>query len=60
MGYSGRVPSPTYTLLEHYRVGDLDVVHMDLYRLQGGEELENLGVRDWLRSAQTLAAGRMA
>ncbi len=50
MGYPGRVPSPTYTLLEHYRVGDLDVVHMDLYRLQGGGELENLGVRDWLQS----------
>jgi tRNA threonylcarbamoyladenosine biosynthesis protein TsaE len=50
MGYRGRVPSPTYTLLEHYRVGDLDIVHMDLYRIQAGEELENLGVRDWLQS----------
>lgn len=49
-GYQGRVPSPTYTLLEHYRTGDLDIVHMDLYRLQAEEELENLGVRDWLES----------
>jgi tRNA threonylcarbamoyladenosine biosynthesis protein TsaE len=48
LGYSGRVPSPTYTLLEHYAVGDLSVVHLDLYRLRGEEELENLGLRDWL------------
>jgi tRNA threonylcarbamoyladenosine biosynthesis protein TsaE len=48
LGHVGRVPSPTYTLLEHYVVGDLAVVHLDLYRLRGDAELENLGVRDWL------------
>ena len=48
LGYEGRVPSPTYTLLEQYACGDLSVVHLDLYRLRGGEELENLGLRDWL------------
>ena len=35
LGYAGRVPSPTYTLLEHYPVGRLTVVHLDLYRLSG-------------------------
>jgi tRNA threonylcarbamoyladenosine biosynthesis protein TsaE len=55
LGYGGRVPSPTYTLLEHYTVPQLDVVHLDLYRLGGtaGDadargELEALGLRDWL------------
>jgi tRNA threonylcarbamoyladenosine biosynthesis protein TsaE len=48
LGYSGRVPSPTYTLLEQYACGDLSVVHLDLYRLRGDQELENLGLRDWL------------
>ena len=48
LGYEGRVPSPTYTLLEQYACGGLSVVHLDLYRLRGGEELENLGLRDWL------------
>lgn len=52
LGYSGRVPSPTYTLLEQYACGDLSVVHLDLYRLGGGAELENLGLRDWLAEPQ--------
>jgi tRNA threonylcarbamoyladenosine biosynthesis protein TsaE len=47
LGYAGRVPSPTYTLLEHYRVPPLEVVHVDLYRLTDEAELANLGVRDW-------------
>jgi tRNA threonylcarbamoyladenosine biosynthesis protein TsaE len=48
LGYRGRVPSPTYTLLEHYSSDGLSVVHLDLYRLGGDAELENLGLRDWL------------
>jgi tRNA threonylcarbamoyladenosine biosynthesis protein TsaE len=48
LGYTGRVPSPTYTLLEQYTCGELLIVHLDLYRLRSGEELENLGLRDWL------------
>ena len=52
LGYSGRVPSPTYTLLEQYACGGLSVVHLDLYRLRSGEELENLGLRDWLAEPQ--------
>jgi tRNA threonylcarbamoyladenosine biosynthesis protein TsaE len=55
LGHTGRVPSPTYTLLEHYALTGLDVIHVDLYRLggSGGDadargELETLGLRDWL------------
>jgi tRNA threonylcarbamoyladenosine biosynthesis protein TsaE len=48
LGYALRVPSPTYTLLEHYELDGLAVVHLDLYRLTGEGELENLGLRDWL------------
>ena len=52
LGYAGRVPSPTYTLLEQYTCGELSIVHLDLYRLRGAEELENLGLRDWLEEPQ--------
>ncbi len=53
LGYGGRVPSPTYTLLEHYSIGSLVVVHLDLYRLASELELENLGLRDWLEQPAT-------
>jgi tRNA threonylcarbamoyladenosine biosynthesis protein TsaE len=46
LGYVGRVPSPTYTLLEEYRVSALTLVHLDLYRFNDPEELEFLGVRE--------------
>ena len=54
LGHRGRVPSPTYTLLEHYDCEGLAIVHLDLYRLGGEEELENLGLRDWLGEPRTV------
>lgn len=48
LGFTGHVRSPTYTLLEHYPILDLDIVHVDLYRLAGATDLESLGLRDWL------------
>lgn len=52
LGFTGRVPSPTFTLLEHYELGELTVVHLDLYRIAEAGELEFLGLRDWLELPQ--------
>lgn len=48
LGYRGRVPSPTYTLLEPYETPVARVLHLDLYRIDGDAELAGLGLEDWL------------
>ena len=43
LGVGERIKSPTYSLIESYRVGELDAHHLDLYRIADPGELEWLG-----------------
>jgi tRNA threonylcarbamoyladenosine biosynthesis protein TsaE len=42
-----RIPSPTFTLVNEHQ-GRCLLVHADLYRLHGADELEGLGWREYL------------
>jgi len=54
LGVTGPVHSPTYTLIETYRLPTLTCVHVDLYRLQGPLEVSELGLRDFLSAGWLL------
>lgn len=50
MGETGKIKSPTYTILESYHIKQWQIFHLDLYRLADPEELNFLGIEDHFTS----------
>lgn len=45
------VPSPTFTLVQTYQAGDLEIWHADLYRLGSADEIVELGLDEAFETA---------
>src|SRR5690349_8824402 len=56
MGCDAReeIPSPTFTLVQTYATRRMPVAHLDLYRLNGSSELDELGLDHALRQGVAL------
>ena len=44
LGWSGAVKSPTFSILEEYHINGIDIFHTDLYRLDGQNDFDMLGL----------------
>ena len=44
------VKSPTYTIVNEYRVGNVKIYHFDLYRISDSDDLESIGYHEYVES----------
>ena len=47
LGLNCRVSSPTFTIVNEY-LGERELIHFDMYRLSGADELFDIGWEDYL------------
>ena len=49
-GSNDAVSSPSFSIVNEYKLGDELIYHFDLYRIEDVEELYNFGIEDYLDS----------
>jgi tRNA threonylcarbamoyladenosine biosynthesis protein TsaE len=50
LGIDAEVTSPTFTIVHEYRGGGYPLFHMDFYRLREEQELDEIGLDEYLRA----------
>ncbi|OEK08481.1 tRNA (adenosine(37)-N6)-threonylcarbamoyltransferase complex ATPase subunit type 1 TsaE [Flavivirga aquatica] len=50
LGSSDEVSSPTFSIVNEYKLDDQKIYHFDLYRISDVEEAYNFGIEDYLDS----------
>ena len=48
LGVTGRVTSPTFTIVNEYEGGRMPLFHFDMYRLGSSDELFDIGWEDYI------------
>ena len=55
LGAKGRVASPTFCIVREHDASPNKLVHMDLYRLRSGDDLEAIGWDEYLAQGAIIA-----
>lgn len=50
LGSEDEVSSPTFSIVNEYKLNDEKIYHFDLYRIKDTEEAYNFGIEDYLNS----------
>lgn len=54
LGVAGDVPSPSFTLVQHYETPRLKIAHCDFYRIENPAEVDELGLEEALADGALL------
>lgn len=55
MSPGSRVKSPTYTIVNEYRKGEVPLFHFDLYRISDTSELDGFGFDEYVANGNCIA-----
>ncbi len=56
LGITQRIISPTFIIARRYEIGDLNLYHIDLYRIQTIYDLQGIGIDEILKDDENITA----